>query len=70
MPQADSNFCAHQFVGLDTLSAIAKGWRDDRVSTGEIEAADVEEVAILEKLVGEGKKGRKSGEGFYKCMSS
>lgn len=55
-----------QFVGLDTLSAIAKGWREDRVSTGEINAQAVEEVGILEKLVGEGKKGRKSGEGFYK----
>lgn len=59
-----------QFVGLDTLSAIAKGWREERVSTGEMEASAVEEVPILEKLVGDGKKGRKSGEGFFKCTSS
>lgn len=55
-----------QFVGLDTLSAIARGWREDRVSTGEIDAAAVEEVDMLEELVKAGKKGRKSGEGFFK----
>ena len=58
-----------QFVGLDTLSAIARGWREERVSTGELEAKAVEEVSVLERLVGEGKKGRKSGEGFFKCES-
>lgn len=56
-----------QFVGLDTLSAIARGWREERVSTGELEAKSVEEVQVLEKLLQEGKKGRKSGEGFFKC---
>lgn len=53
-------------MGLDTLSSIARGWREDRVSTGEIDSAAVEEVDMLEKLVAEGKKGRKSGEGFFK----
>lgn len=58
-----------QFVGLDTLSHIARGWREERVETGEIDAKQVEEIKILEKLVGEGKKGRKSGEGFFNCAS-
>ncbi|SCZ97927.1 BZ3500_MvSof-1268-A1-R1_Chr3-3g06461 [Microbotryum saponariae] len=57
------------FVGLDTLSNISKGWHEDRVSTGEIEAKQVEEIDLLDKLVKEGKTGRKSGEGFYKCES-
>ncbi|KAI5481356.1 3-hydroxyacyl-CoA dehyrogenase [Pseudohyphozyma bogoriensis] len=53
------------FVGLDTLAAIAEGWREERVSTGEIGEAAVEPVGILEQLVKEGKKGRKSGQGFF-----
>lgn len=56
-----------QFVGLDTLAAIAKGWMEDRVATGEISEEQVAPVPMLEKLVSEGKKGRKSGEGFFKC---
>lgn len=55
-----------QFVGLDTLAFIAKGWRDSRVSTGEIEPTAVAEIDLLERLVGEGKKGRKTGGGFFK----
>ncbi|KAK4054054.1 hypothetical protein OIO90_003699 [Microbotryomycetes sp. JL221] len=54
------------FVGLDTLAFIAEGWRKDRVDTGEIDKQQVEPVDILDKLVKEGKKGRKSGEGFFK----
>lgn len=53
-------------VGLDTLSHIVKGWRESRVSTGEISGEIVKEVANLEKLVKAGKFGRKNGEGFYK----
>lgn len=53
-------------VGLDTLSHIAKGWRDTRVSTGEISAESVKESKLLEDLVKEGKTGKKSGKGgFY-----
>ncbi|GAA6019339.1 hypothetical protein JCM11491_000900 [Sporobolomyces phaffii] len=54
------------FVGLDTLSHIARGWRQERVETGELDAKSVEEVGVLEKLVQGGKTGRKSGEGFFK----
>ncbi len=56
-----------QFVGLDTLSHIARGWREERVSTGEIDAKQVEEVPTLEKLVQAGKLGRKSGKGLFDC---
>lgn len=56
-----------QFVGLDTLSHIARGWREERVSTGEIDAKQVEEVPTLEKLVQSGKLGRKSGKGLFDC---
>ncbi|CAD6918919.1 unnamed protein product [Tilletia laevis] len=52
-------------VGLDTLSHIARGWREQRVQTGEISAESVAESSLLEKLVKEGKLGRKSGAGFY-----
>lgn len=53
-------------VGLDTLSHIAKGWRESRVSTGEISAEMVAESSLLENLVKEGKLGKKSEKGgFY-----
>ncbi|KIS71191.1 putative short chain 3-hydroxyacyl-CoA dehydrogenase [Mycosarcoma maydis] len=54
-------------VGLDTLSHIAKGWRETRVKTGEINADAVSESKLLEDLVKQGKLGKKSGEkgGFY-----
>ena len=53
-------------VGLDTLSHIAKGWRESRVETGEINEETVSESKLLEKLVKEGKTGKKSGKGgFY-----
>ncbi|GAA5830366.1 hypothetical protein JCM3766R1_002693 [Sporobolomyces carnicolor] len=54
------------FVGLDTLSHIARGWRQERVETGELDAKSVEQVDVLERLVREGKTGRKSGQGFFK----
>ncbi|GAA5859166.1 hypothetical protein JCM8547_008897 [Rhodosporidiobolus lusitaniae] len=56
------------FVGLDTLSHIASGWRSRSASSSSsdsIAPALVEEVKVLEKLVKEGKTGRKSGEGFF-----
>ncbi|GAA5871858.1 hypothetical protein JCM1840_004019 [Sporobolomyces johnsonii] len=54
------------FVGLDTLSHIARGWRDERVATGELPAESVAPIEMLEGLVSGGKLGRKSGEGFFK----
>jgi 3-hydroxyacyl-CoA dehydrogenase len=52
-------------VGLDTLSHIAKGWRETRVSTGEINAEAVQESKLLEQKVKDGKYGMKSGAGWY-----
>ncbi|KDN51293.1 3-hydroxyacyl-CoA dehydrogenase [Tilletiaria anomala UBC 951] len=54
-------------VGLDTLSHIAKGWRETRVCTGEISAEAVKESKLLEQKVKEGRLGMKSGEkgGWY-----
>lgn len=53
-------------VGLDTLSHIAKGWRESRVQTGEISEEFVKESPLLEKLVKEGRLGKKSEKGgFY-----
>lgn len=54
------------FVGLDTLSHISKGWRESRVSTGEISADIVQESKLLEDLVSQGRTGKKSEKGgFY-----
>jgi len=49
------------FIGLDTIKFILDGWTkqfpDDKV---------FKPIALLDKLVAEGKLGKKSGEGFYK----
>lgn len=49
------------YVGLDTTLYILQGWRENYPD----EPAFVL-PALLEKMVGEGKLGRKSGEGFFK----
>lgn len=49
------------FVGLDTCLAILQGWQKKYPDN-----PDYAVPKILEKLVKEGKFGRKSGEGFYK----
>ncbi|ODN94700.1 3-hydroxyacyl-CoA dehydrogenase [Cryptococcus wingfieldii CBS 7118] len=53
------------FVGLDTTSYIAEGWRE-KAKEADIPEGLVAPIPVIEKLVKEGKLGRKSGEGFYK----
>ena len=52
-----------QYVGLDTLKFISDGWRDSgsKISSNDLISAS----ATLDKLVAEGKLGRKSGSGFH-----
>jgi 3-hydroxyacyl-CoA dehydrogenase len=53
-------------VGLDTLQHISQGWRESRVETGEIAEEIVKATPLLEKLVAEGRLGKKSEKGgFY-----
>jgi len=49
------------YVGLDTTLFILQGWKERYPDEPAFEVP-----AILEKLVAEGKLGRKTGEGFYK----
>ncbi|CAG8477113.1 3-hydroxyacyl-CoA dehydrogenase [Gigaspora rosea] len=53
------------FVGLDTLKSICDGWRD----SNKVDTNLVASIKVLDDLVKEGKRGRKSGEGFYKYPS-
>lgn len=54
------------YVGLDTMKFISDGWRESRVTSGEINEALVKPVEILDQLVLNQKLGRKSKEGFFK----
>jgi len=49
------------YVGLDTCKFIVDGWREKYP-----EDPTFKESQVLNKLVADGKLGRKSGEGFYK----
>jgi len=49
------------YVGLDTTLFILQGWKERYPDEPTFEVP-----AILERLVAEGKLGRKTGEGFYK----
>ena len=49
------------YVGLDTTLFILQGWKERYPDEPAFEVP-----ALLERMVAEGKLGRKSGEGFYK----
>jgi 3-hydroxyacyl-CoA dehydrogenase len=60
------------FVGLDTTSFIANGWKDRVAASPSSENLGlspdlVKPIPLLDEMVKEGKLGRKSGEkgGFY-----
>ncbi len=60
-PRSQGPITLSDYVGLDTLLSILKGWRTSHPT----EPAFIV-PKILEAKVAEGKLGRKSGEGFFK----
>jgi 3-hydroxyacyl-CoA dehydrogenase len=52
------------FIGLDTASHIVSGWQD-KADQGLIDKKLVEPSPLMQKMIGEGRLGRKSGRGFY-----
>ncbi|MBW0490019.1 hypothetical protein O181_029734 [Austropuccinia psidii MF-1] len=54
------------YVGLDTIKFISDGWRESRVESGEMEESSVKQVKELNRLVKEGKLGKKTNCGYFK----
>ena len=52
------------FVGLDTTSYIGEGWQE-KAKQGLISEELVKPSPLLQKMIKEGRLGRKSGKGFY-----
>jgi 3-hydroxyacyl-CoA dehydrogenase len=52
------------FIGLDTASHIVSGWQD-KADQGLIDKKLVEPSPLMQKMIEEGRLGRKSGRGFY-----
>lgn len=53
------------FIGLDTLQHILKGWKKKAGGISGINPSLVDDIPLLDELVKDGKLGRKSGHGFY-----
>lgn len=52
------------FIGLDTASHIVSGWQE-KAEQGLIDKKLVEPSPLMQKMIEEGRLGRKSGRGFY-----